>query len=414
MQIYLKVLFIFLISIHIVKSGDSQVLYSPYSLFGVGKIENNGFGVNRAMGGTGIAKKSGNYLNNINPASYHGIDSLKFLSEVGLFYNTMTYTSKDESLVRNDGSIQYLAIGFRISRKWAMSIGLMPYSKIDYIINSTAHLNGESSIFEITYSGSGGINKFYIGNSFRLSNHLVVGVNVSSFFGNVTLLETSALGDDGLDYSFENIKYMNGLNFDFGMQYSFKLKEDRFTVGAIYAYRKELNTASDINISYQDTDLTLEDSEDVDPFEVPQKIGIGFAYNQKGKWEIAFDYEKRNWSIMDFANPFLNNRNSERFSMGIEIFPKMNAKSKGFGNLSYRFGANYNKSYLLIGSIPINSFALTAGFGIPVKKNLSILNLSLEHGQNGTIQKGLIKEKYWQINLSVSLQDSWFRKKKYY
>ena len=393
-------------------TGTSQVLYSPYSLFGVGKIENNGFGVNRALGGTGIALKSGKYLNNINPAAYDGIDSLKFLSEVGLFYNTANYTSKDESLVRNDGSIQYLAIGFRISRKWAMSIGLMPYSKIDYIINSTAHLNGESTIFDITYTGSGGINKFYIGNSFRLSKNFVIGVNVSSLFGNVTLLETSEIGNDGLDYSFENIKYMNGLCLDFGIQYSFRLKEDRFTVGAIYGYRKELNTASDLNISYQDTDLTLEDSKNVDPFEIPQKIGLGFAYNRKGKWEIGIDYEKRNWSNMDFTNPFLNNRNSERFSMGIEIFPKKNTKNKGYGNLSYRFGANYNKSYLIIGSIPINSFALTAGMGVPIKKNL--LNISFEYGQNGTIQKGLIQEKYWQINLSISIQDSWFQKKKYY
>lgn len=414
MQLNLKVVLIFLLSFHIMNTGTSQVLYSPYSLFGVGKIENNGFGVNRALGGTGIAFESGKYLNNINPASYEGIDSLKFLSELGLFYNSMNYSSKDKSLVRNDGSIQYLAIGFRISRKWAMSIGVMPYSKIDYIINSTAHLNGESAIYDITYTGSGGINKFYIGNSFRLSKNLVFGVNVSSLFGNITLLETPEIGNDALDYSFENIKYMNGLYFDFGIQYSFSLAEDRFTVGAIYGYKKELNTASDVNISYQDTDLTLEDSENVDPFEVPQKMGVGIAYNRKGKWEIGMDYEKRNWSTMNFTNPFLNNRNSERFSMGLEIFPKKNAKNKVFGNLSYRLGANYNKSYLVIGSIPINSFALTAGMGIPIKKNLSTLNVSFEYGQNGTLQKGLIQERYWQINLSISIQDSWFQKQKYY
>ena len=36
------------------------------------------------MGDAGIALKSGNYINNLNPASYTGMDSLQILSEFGI------------------------------------------------------------------------------------------------------------------------------------------------------------------------------------------------------------------------------------------------------------------------------------------------------------------------------------------
>jgi len=43
--------------------------------------------------------------------------------------------------------------------------------------------------------------------------------------------------------------------------------------------------------------------------------------------------------------------------------------------------------------------------GIPYDVN--IINLSLEYGEEGTLEKGLIKTDYWLIYLSVSLFEFW-------
>lgn len=409
-----KIIFVIFLSIFFTIAGNSQIEYSPYSMFGVGQVENTGFGAYKALGGTGIAFSSQNALNNINPASYDGIDSLNFLYEFGLSLNLTTYDFNKESLTRNDGNIQYLAIGLRPTRLWALSLGMMPYSKVDYIISSTDQINGETTIYDKTFTGDGGINKFYIGNSFRLKENLVIGVNFSMLFGTITKTETAEQAYDFLGYNVERIQKIVCPSIEFGIQYSINFRDDRLTLGAIYAQHKELLTISMLKVSTPDVNYTeFDDIEDTDQFEIPQKIGFGLAYKRSNKWRFGIDYERRNWKSIEFENPLLQTRNSDRFSVGVELFPKED-NYKGAGKLHYRLGANYNKSYLEVDNIPINSFAITAGIGFKAKNQLSMINLSFEYGQNGSTQKGLIKEKYWQINLSLSLREIWFQRRQYY
>ena len=58
--------------------------YSSYSRFGLGLLNDQSQGWNRAMGGVGVALPSGNKLNTMNPASYAHIDSLSFILDVGM------------------------------------------------------------------------------------------------------------------------------------------------------------------------------------------------------------------------------------------------------------------------------------------------------------------------------------------
>ena len=59
--------------IFLTNSLFAQAVNSIYSMYGVGLTIDNNFGVNRAMGGTGIAFQSGRSVNYSNPASYLGI-----------------------------------------------------------------------------------------------------------------------------------------------------------------------------------------------------------------------------------------------------------------------------------------------------------------------------------------------------
>jgi hypothetical protein len=76
-------------------------------------------------------------------------------------------------------------------------------------------------------------------------------------------------------------------------------------------------------------------------------------------------------------------------------------------------GAEYNGSYMIIDSNPINYRAISFGAGIPVKGTLSAINLSMELGQNGTKKDGLFKENMFTIHLNLSLKDRWFMPRKY-
>lgn len=52
------------------------------------------------------------------------------------------------------------------------------------------------------------------------------------------------------------------------------------------------------------------------------------------------------------------------------------------------------------------------GVGIPMKRELSNINVSFELGDYGTLSDDLIKENYLLIHLNISLQDKWFQKRK--
>jgi hypothetical protein len=118
------------------------------------------------------------------------------------------------------------------------------------------------------------------------------------------------------------------------------------------------------------------------------------------------------WKDIDFTNTLVETRNSNRFSLGIE-FPSSGIRKGSSRMIFYRFGAEFNGSYLIIDNIPINYRAISFGAGIPVKGILSVINVSLELGQNGSESKGLFKENFCTLHLDLSLKDLWFLKKKY-
>ncbi len=400
-----------LLSINSTNILKSQITDSPYTLFGAGQIEDNGFGANKAMGGTGMAFQSGRYLNNLNPASYSGIDSLSFLFEMGVFSKYTRYETNNKVQTKLDGNIRYIAMGFRITPWWANSTGVVPYSSVGYTIHSTKSIEGELTGYKITYNGSGGINQFYSGNSIKINKNISTGINASYIFGSITQTETAGGAYNFNGYSVQNTKYFNNFYFDYGLQFSVYNNDWKYTLGIVYGNSKKLKTLNRISFNYAEDTVDLGSSEF--DFHLPRKYGFGIGVEKSRRYRGGFDFERKYWSVIKFSNPLLNTRNSERYSMGMEYTHKPDYKHFGLAGITYRAGAYYKKSYLVIDDTPINSGAITFGAGIPLKRDLSIINLSLELGENGTLENGLIKENYWLVHFNITLHDLWFQKPKY-
>jgi len=132
----------------------------------------------------------------------------------------------------------------------------------------------------------------------------------------------------------------------------------------------------------------------------------------KGYFRAGVDYEWSGWENIDFVNTYLRTRNSGRYSAGVE-FPSLGLNKGTTKMVLYRFGGEYRESYMVIDNIPINYAAVTLGAGFPMKGYLSVINVSLELGQNGTTQKDLFRERFITLNLDLALKDWWFRKRKY-
>ena len=383
----------------------SQITSSPYSMFGLGSVEGNSTGISNAMGGTGIAFLSGQTLNLSNPASTGGIDSLISIFEIGFDGKYTSYTTSRKTQSLFDANFKYIDMGFRITKRWAVSTGIIPYSTVGYNINTLSAIEGTTQLYNITYKGDGGVNKFFVGNSVRLTKNLIIGISAVYLFGNVTHSESS----EDYSYALEEKTYLSNFNLNYGLNYQFSGRRWKYNLGFIYDNGKTLHTDRISTMTAGTQYSTLKSS--VNELKVPKSFGFGFAFG-KDYFRGGIDYENRRWRKMEFENPLLKSRNSNRYSFGIEI-PSLGMRRGGGKMLYYRFGAEYCESYMIIKGIPINYRSFSLGTGIPVKGMLSVLNLSFELGQNGTLKSGLFRESFCTFHVDISLKDIWFMKKRY-
>lgn len=405
MKILKSILFYLALLSIFINPLKAQTTNSLYSLFGVGQIVDNHYGINRSLGGTGIAFQTDRSVNYLNPASYLGIRPNSFIMELGVYgiYNQ----AHNSEATRTSGNINfnYLSASFYLTKKWAFSFGLVPFSHVDYQISSEDEIEGETTEYEKQYTGSGGLNRIYFGNAFRLIKGLHFGVNGSYIFGTINQTETALANNQFIGYHILNERRANSFYFDYGLQYLINKKDWQYTIGLIYGGEHKLNTTDSLKFVYNDATTAL-DQENVLDIYVPQKFGIGLSAKKGRNIKLGIDYELRKWSSIKFSNYNLNTTNSHRISVGFEYAPQIKRKETIFENLIYRIGANYKNSYLDIKQTPVNAIGCNVGIGIPIN-TVHTLNFSVEYGQEGTTNNDLIKNKYWGFYMSFSLYEFW-------
>lgn len=104
---------------------------SPYTRYGYGDLVNQNFGNSKAMGGIAFGLRDGSQINPLNPASYTAIDSLTFLFEGGASLQNSNISDGSVKLNVKNSSFDYIAMQFRLHRRVAMSIGLLPFRMWD-------------------------------------------------------------------------------------------------------------------------------------------------------------------------------------------------------------------------------------------------------------------------------------------
>ncbi|MFA8435584.1 MAG: OmpP1/FadL family transporter [Marinifilaceae bacterium] len=403
---------------------------SPYSRFGIGDLSAQGFGRNKAMGGTGIALRSNYTLNNVNPASYTAMDSMSFILEFGVKagFSQFKTNAVDKSQNNSDFNFDYLAFAFPITRWWGTSFGVLPISDVGYEINTTGSVTVEGSPIKtgFRFTGEGGMTKAYWSNGFKLHRNLSVGLGMNYVFG--TLDFTREIGFE--DPSFASLKLtekaqIRDLLFDFGVQYHGKINSKYdLTVGAIYRKKTKLDADYENLVTKTEivpdgkggsTGRTREiSSSDVDRVvDLPDTYGIGFAVTKNKKLTLAFDYTHQKWSDARFLRRNDTLVNSNNFALGMEYTPNANSIRSYFHRIRYRFGAHFDNTYLKVRNKQLQDYGLSIGAGLPFKKNGSYINVAFEVGRRGTLNNNLIREDYAKISVNFSLFEHWFVKRKF-
>jgi len=399
---------------------------SPFSMFGVGDLSSEGFGRNRAMGGVASPLLSSFHLNPSNPASYIGLMPSTFIFEFGINGNYYMLKTPQESYKKFDGTISYVAIGFPIAKWWKSGIGLRPLSNIGYDITLTEELSLSNSITEQHYLGEGGLNSFYLDNSFRISKPLSLGVKIAYTFG--SLDRTRRVITYPTEASFfktqvneENNAVFDAVSFGFGAHFH-KLINENFmlNIGATYNLKTELEgtleqfTALDIikanGNSYRDT--LVNEVVNQGALILPRSYSIGASVLLKQKLEVAVDYKVDKWSESKSFGQNLDLSDNQRFSVGLEYTPDYSS-TKYFKLIRYRAGFNMTNSYLTLNGKQLEQIGGSIGFALPLRSG-TFINLSTSYSKRSVPGEDILTEDFFQFHLNLSMKSSWFVKRKFY
>jgi hypothetical protein len=405
-------LFLGLFSLYV--SGQQRT-HLPYSVFGIGELYPKGSGRTMAMGRTGIALSSGLHINNMNPASYHAIDSVSFFFDFGIASNFVNYSQSGYlSQSGYDINMKHIALGFRITKNWSAGIGIAPYSQVGYKINTTKYVEGTPDEFSALLTGSGGLNQLYWDNSYLLFKRLSLGVNFTYLFGSIATSEEVQYTQMSGEINYSNTSYLNKIYADFGIQYIQPVNEKwHLTIGGVFGNRHELNFRKDLYI--YDNEGTVLDDETVekDVFRFPMYIGGGITVLYNNQLTVTADYIFQDWGKTPSESKVFMYRNTNTYKAGIEYVPGHFNQLGYFGGICVRAGYYHEDSYLEVKSTSFSDDGFTFGLGFPFFQNKTNVNLTYNYGTKGTMKSGLIKEKYNFIMVSLTLHDWWFIKRKF-
>jgi hypothetical protein len=432
----IKKLVIVFIAFFGLQSFGQEGTASPYSFYGIGSLKFKGTVENRSMGGLSIYTDSV-HVNLRNPAAYVG-PNLKFYNEesrpvkfaVGTSHNSLNLKANSGEAKVNATTFDYLALSMPLG-KFGFGFGLLPYTSVGYKLEDI-----EGDVIQNRYRGEGGLNRAFIGLGYRITDKLSAGIDANYNFGNIqnSVIEF-VYDEDGNPVQYQsresNRSDLSGLNFNIGLTYRTMVTDKlELQAAATYSPVSDLSsinersfatilinnsTGQEFVVNEFDANLASDGLAETD-LRLPSRFSFGGGIGQPRHWFIGAEYTGQNTS--EFSNPIVsienaNFVNASNFSVGGFYIPDYTSFSSYWKRATYRAGFHFENTGLEINNQAINEFGMSFGVGLPVGQDFSNVNVGLEFGRRGTTKQNLIQENFFNVSVSLSLNDRWFQKRKY-
>jgi hypothetical protein len=398
-----------------------QVSKSPFSSFGLGDVYNRGLAQSQGMGGVGISNSSNWYINNQNPALLINNYAVSF--QAGMQMENRTISDGTSSTKNGSGNLNYLVMAFPIkSGKWTTSIGLMPYSAVNYKLSAVENVIGNNSTVVSQETGSGGLNQFYWSNGVRINKYLAVGTRINYLFSSIITESVNFLNATNRPVvyypSVYERTYIKDLNFSGGITLqkdSLFKKNYKIALGAIYDFRSDLNTQSTQRIERRAISGIIVDSTTVSNIRgsavLPQSYGFGLSFSRPNYWTAAVDINILDYAqFSGFSRP-VETTKGIKAGAGFEITPEPTGLSNYLQRITYRTGVSYERYPYLVNGKQVNDLGFNFGLSLPLGS--STLDFGLKLGKRGSISDNSIEEDYYKLYFGMTFNDRWFVKRKF-
>ncbi len=433
----IKKLLLVFIAVLTISSYGQEGTASPYSFYGIGSLKFKGTVENRSMGGLSIYTDS-IHINLRNPASYAGNNLEMWNNEsrpvtftVGGSNDAIKLKSDLETDKASSATFDYLALSVPVG-KFGFGFGLLPFTSVGYKLQSN---DSEGNVTD-KFRGQGGLNKAFLGLGYQINKELSFGIDFHYNFGNVQNSTVNYSYDsDGALTQYQsrenNRSDLSGINLNLGLSYKTMITDKLELVsGATYTPESSLvsknersfstitisaTTGQEFEINTIDTDLESLGLMETD-LVMPSKFSIGTGIGEPRKWFVGAEYTTQKTS--NFSNDLYSSgatkyEDASTIALGGFYIPQYNSFDSYFKRAVYRAGLHFGNTGLNIENESINEFGISFGVGLPVGSYFSNANVGFEIGKRGTTKNNLIQENFINFQISLSLNDRWFVKRKY-
>lgn len=390
---------------------------SPYSFYGIGDVRFKGTIESRSMSGVQVEQDS-IHINLDNPASYSNLQLTTFT--VGGTYNSTTLKNNSASDKASRTTFDYLAVGLPMG-KLGFAFGLIPYSSVGYKIESLSNEEGGLNSRDF---GSGGMNKAFVGASYKIGKNFSIGVNIDYNFGQIETTSLKVINGVVLGSQELNRTSLSGVNFNFGAMYQRKLNK-KLSIYSSLSYRLDGNLGSENTrntaaVTYSsEFDVAAVEVSDEQKFSkdltLPKELKFGLGIGESRKWLVGAQVTVTGSGDLNNTYNTVPNASFERamkYSLGGYFVPNRDSYTNYAKRITYRAGIKYEETGLVVNSESIKDAGFSLGFGLPITGTFSNVNLGLEIGKRGTTSASLIQENYAKFSVGLSLNDRWFVKRK--
>lgn len=386
----------------------SQNMNNPYSIYGIGDIDNRMYNRTSGMAGTGMATKASTDLVDNNPAAISGLPRSFFLLHASGVGKTVQYSGEGIDQTNNNNKdfwIKGITLAVKVNKFWASSIGFKQFTNVNYLFNGIKNVLGDNETYSAEYSGDGGLNDYYWTNAVSLGKHFSVGIKSSIIAGGINQTETIVNAASTNTIQTTQRDYFGDPRFEYGAIYASSINKNwDLSLGGKFINKTRLSSERTLTVMQNATVILNDEFIKNDRFILPQTYSMGISLLHDKKTRFAADYTFENWSPLNIRGDGWSLTNSNKVSAGVEI----SKHAQQWGQLvekSYlQFGAFISNSYLQVNNTPVNEFGITAGMGGSISSNL-LYAISLEGGKRGTTTGGLIRENFFQFTVSLTYRD---------
>lgn len=402
---------------------DALGSYSPYSMFGVGRIAAEGTAYNHSMGGIGVGMRDNRVINLLNPAAITARDTLAFMFDFGVNEKNSYFNDASTKSAYNVFNMQNVAFTFPIYKTSAFMVGIAPFSDIGYKFLSTeTSTDVEADMGDVKYQqyGTGSIYQLFLGASVMFFDRISIGAQGIYYFGymnkhNDVLFNSSAAYNT--IYTGWNYK-IHAFSGKFGLQYiqPFKKNNSQLVIGG--TYRLGTSMSGDITrYAYSSVDTVFNINTPSSSLRIADEFAVGMSYRINNKWALGVDYIQQNWrgDMFPDAATWSNFEAvpSRQYRAGFEIVPNMYDIRYYMKRVTYRAGAYYEQSYVKVNGHQVNAFGITFGASFPIFRWYNAVSVAVDIGQRGSLKYNQVRERYVNFIVNINLHDIWFVKYRY-